>query len=453
VLEIETELAQVSADPVTHRDFRNLNHKFSRKEFENLTPAFSWQNYLATVGALNSPQYTVTIPEFFKAANQLLQTVSLADWKLYLRWHLLKDVSPMLNRAFANEHFNFYDKILQGQQQQSPRWQRCLQATDRDLGDALGLAFVERTFSARDKEAASEMAVGIEAAMAEDIAKLGWMSPATKKEALSKLHTLEIKVGYPEKWRDYSIVRIGRNSWAENALHTGEFEFQRRIGRIGKPADRDDWSITTPTVDAYYSVQQNRMVVPAGFMGPPFFDRNMDDAVNFGGAGAGIGHELTHAFDNHGREFDAEGNLRDWWTPEDSRMFEKRAECVSKQYSQYVAVGDVKVNGELTLGENLADAAGLRVAFEALESSLEKRGRMPPRIDGLSPEQRFFLSYGLQWCGSTTPEMLRKLASNNPHSPPKYRVNGVLSNMSEFQRAFGCRKGQPMVRENVCRVW
>jgi putative endopeptidase len=317
----------------------------------------------------------------------------------------------------------------------------------------LGLAFVELTFSASDKQTALVMAAGLESAMADDIAKLEWMSPATKREALSKLQALEIKVGYPEKWRDYSSIRIRRDSWAENAFSTGGFEYQRRIVRIGKPADRDDWSITTPTGDAYYSVQQNRMVVPAGFMAPPFFDRNMDNAVNFGGLAASIGHELTHAFDNHGREFDAQGNLRDWWTPQDSKLFEERAKCVSKQYSEYVAVGDVKVNGELTLGENLADAAGLRLAYEALESSLEKNGGKALKVDGLSPEQRFFLTYGLQWCGTTAPEMLRKLASNNPHSPPKHRVNGVVSNMPEFQQAFGCKKGQPMVSENACRVW
>jgi putative endopeptidase len=334
VLEIETELARASADPLRRRHFRDLDHKFSLQQLYDLVPAFFWEDYLIAVSAPGSPEYIVTSPDFFRGVDKLLRTVSLDDWKLYLRWHLLKDASSMLNRTLADEHFNFYGRILEGQLEQSPRPQRCLEATDRDLGDALGKVFVQQTFSTDDKSKVLEMVAGLQAAMDEDIAALTWMSAATKQQAIIKLRAREITVGYPEKWRDYSTMRIDRQGWAENAFRAGEFEHQRRIQRIGKPADRDDWYITTPTPDAYNSVQQNRVVVPAGFLGPPFFDRNIDDAVNFGGAGAGIGHELAHTFDDHGREYDAKGNLRNWWTQRDSNLFKERAECVSKQYSE-----------------------------------------------------------------------------------------------------------------------
>jgi len=453
VLNIENELARVSADPLSRRHFRTLDHRFSLQQLSDLMPAFSWEDYLNAISAPSSPEYIVTSPDFFRGVGRLLATVTLNDWKLYLRWHLLKDSAPMLNRALAEEHFAFYGKTLEGQQEQSPRRQHCLQAIDRDLGDALGRAFVQRTFSEEDRKKALEIFAGLKVAMAEDIASLSWMSATTKQVALNKLRALEIDVGYPEKWRDYSSVLIDRKGWAPDAFRGSEFEHQRRVQRIGKPTDRADWYITTLTPDAYNSVQQNRVLVPAGFLGPPFFDPNIDDAVNFGGVGAGIGHELAHTFDDHGREYDPKGNLRDWWTQHDSQMFNERAECVSKQYSGYTAVDDIKINGELTLGENLADAVGLRIAYQALEETLATKKGESAKIDGLSPEQRFFLSYALQWCGSTRPEVLRELASNNPHSPPKYRVNGVLSDTPEFWRASGCKNGQPMVRDNACRVW
>jgi putative endopeptidase len=453
VLAIETALARASADPASRRDFRTLNHKVSLRQLQNLMPDFSWSDYLLAVSAPVSPEYIVTVPDFFHRANELLRTIPLADWKLYLRWHLLRNASPMLNRALANEHFGFYGTILQGQKQQGSRGQRCLEATDRDLGDALGEVFIERTFSPGDKQRAVEIAAAVKMAMGEEIANLKWMTAATKQLALSKLRAIEIQVGYPDKWRDYSALQVNREGWARNAFLAGDFEQQRRVSRIGKAADREDWYITTPTMDAYYSAQQNRVVIPAGAIGPPFFDRNMDTAVNFGGLGSIAGHELTHGFDANGRNFDAKGNLRNWWAPSDSEMFQESAKCVSRQYSSYVVLGDVKVNGQLTLSENIADAAGLRLAYMALESTRSQESGPGEKIDGLSSEQRFFLSYALGWCGSFTPETLRKMLSSNPHSPSKHRVNGVVSNMPEFQHAFDCRKDQPMVRDNACRVW
>jgi ketosteroid isomerase-like protein len=327
-----------------------------------------------------------------------------------------------------------------------------VRAIDHDLGDALGQAFVELTFRPEDKEQALKIVIALEQALREDIEQLDWMTPPTKKESLTKLFLIENRIGYPDKWQDYSSVTLRRNDWTSNTFRASEYAMTRKLNQIGKPVDRSEWEMTPPTVNMYAHPQLS-INVPAGNLAPPFYETKMDAAVKFGGIGAGMGHELTHQFDDLGHKFDAHGNLRDWWTPDDSKQFENRAKCVSNQYSGYTATGDIKLNGDLTLGENLADASGLRVAYMALKHKLENGETRLAKIDGFTPEQRLFLSYGLSWCGNLTPELLRDMASSDPHSPPQYRVNGVVWNMPEFQQAFGCKKGQPMVRENACRVW
>lgn len=453
IMEIETTLARSWMDVVKRRDFNNMNHKLSLRQLQELTPGFSWSDYLEALNVPPSEHYLVTVPEFFAALNRLLETVSLDDWKTYLRWYLLRAASPTLSERFVSEDFDFYQRVLLGQQSQAERWKRCVRATDHDLGDALGQAFVELTFRPEDKEQALKIAIALEQALSEDIEQLNWMTPPTKKEALTKLSLVTNRIGYPDKWNDYSRITIRRNDWTSDRFRASEYALTAKLNQIGKPVDRSEWDMTPPTVNMYASPQLNSINVPAGILAPPFYEVKMDAAVNFGGIGAAIGHEITHHFDNSGRKFDAHGNLRDWWTPEDSKQFENRAKCVSNQYSGYTATGNTKLNGALTLGENLADASGLRFAYMALKHKLESGETSTAKIDGLTPEQRLFLSYGLSWCGNLTPELLRDMASNDPHSPPQYRVNGVVSNTPEFQQAFSCKKGQPMVRENLCHVW
>lgn len=453
IMEIETALARSWMDVVKRRDFNNMNHKLSLRQLQELTPGFPWRDYLEALSVPPSEHYLVTVPEFFVTLNKLLETVSLDNWKTYLRWHLLHAASPTLSETFVNEDFDFYQRILRGRQTQAERWKRCVRATDRDLGDALGQAFVELTFRPEDKDQALKIATALEDALREDIEQLDWMTLPTKKEALAKLSLIANRIGYPDKWQDYSSVTIRRNDWTSNTFRASEYAVTTKLNQIGKPVDRTEWYMTPPTINMYANAQLDSINVPAGNLAPPLYETRMDAAVNFGGIGAAIGHELTHHFDNLGRKFDAHGNLRDWWTPDDSKQFESRAKCVSDQYSSYTATGDIKLKGDLTLGENLADASGLRIAYMALEHKLQSGETSTVKIDGLTPEQRLFLSYGLSWCGNVTPEFLRDMASNNPHSPPQDRVNGVVSNMPEFQQAFGCKKGQPMVRENRCHVW
>ncbi len=328
-----------------------------------------------------------------------------------------------------------------------------MQYVDQDLGELLGKAFVDRTFGADGKERMLKLVNALEEALGRDIQELDWMSAATKQEAAKKLKAIRDKIGYPDRWRDYSTLEIRSGDLLGNAYRGSSFEFARQLAKIGKPPDFNEWFMTPPTVNAYYDPQMNTINFPAGILQPPFFDKAMDEAVNFGGTGSVIGHELTHGFDDQGRQFDAKGDLRDWWTPEDGKKFTERAGCVADQYSGYTGVGDLKVNGRLTLGENVADNGGVRVSLMALLSTLEKAGRRDEKIDGLTAEQRFFLAYGQVWCNNITDESLRLLVQTNPHSPPRYRVNGVLSNMPEFHQAYGCKAGQAMVRENACRVW
>jgi putative endopeptidase len=451
VMRIETALAQGSLTRVERRDPQKLYHKMTTEQLIALSPSFQWKTYFSKLGLLSVETLNVETPEFFKTLNLELRNERLASWKAYLRWHLVNANAPFLSSDFVNADFDFFGKTLQGAQELEPRWKRCVGYADNDLGEDLGQAYVERHFSPDAKQRAQKMVNEIEDAMSRDIDSLSWMTPTTKQHALEKLHAVANKIGYPEKWRDYSTLTIVRDDEMSNVLRAREFEFRRQLAKIGKPVDRGEWQMTPPTVNAYYDPQMNDINFPAGTLQPPLFDARSDAAPNFGDTGATIGHELTHGFDDEGRQFDAHGNLRDWWTAEDAKAFEQRASCISDQYSQYVVVDDVKINGKLTLGEDVADLGGLILAYMAWQDDTKGQTREP--IEGFTPVQRFFIAYGQSWCASTRDETKRLRATIDPHSPDKYRANGVVSNMPEFQEAFHCKAGSPMVRENRCRVW
>jgi endothelin-converting enzyme/putative endopeptidase len=451
VMEMETALAKSSLDMVARRDPANIYHKMSLQELEGLAPAFGWNRYLKAVDAPAIQSLNVATPEFFKGMQVLLNSQSLDNWKTYLRWQLVHSSAAMLPQAFVTENFNFYGKTLTGSKELKARWKRCVQFTDGDLGEALGQPYVDLTFGAEGKQRMLEMVHELEKALGEDIQQLSWMTPETKKQALVKLEKIANKIGYPDKWRDYSKLEIVRGDALGNSLRANVFEFNRQLAKIGKPVDKQEWFMSPPTVNAYYDPQQNNINFPAGILQPPFFDKRLDDAINFGGIGAVIGHETTHGFDDEGRQFDGNGNLNDWWTPADGKAFDERTACLVNQYGNFVAVDDVKVNGKLTLGENTADNGGLRIALMALENTL--KGKDAKLIEGYTPEQRFFLGWGQVWCQNSSDQMLRMQAQTDPHSFAKFRVNGTVMNMPEFQKAWGCKPDAPMVSKGACRVW
>jgi endothelin-converting enzyme/putative endopeptidase len=451
VMRIETALAKGSMTRVERRDPKNLDHKMTSGELEKISPDFQWQVYFTKVGLPSLGSLNVTSFGFFKAMNEELEKENLADWKVYLRWHLVHAYAPFLSSAFLNENFSFYGKTLRGQQELQPRWKRCTEYVDDDLGEALGQAYVEKYFSPEAKQEALKMVKEIDAAMEHDIDSRPWMSAATKQQALVKLHGMANKIGYPDKWRDYSKLEIVRGDELGNVKRARKFEFARQLAKIGKPLDRGEWDMTPPTVNAYYNPQMNDINFPAGVLQPPAFDPASDAAPNYGDTGGTIGHELTHGFDDEGRQFDAHGNLRDWWTADDGKEFVKRASCISDQYSTYTIIDDIKINGKLTLGEDVADLGGLILAYMAWKEDTKGQNLQP--LDGLTPDQRFFVGYGQSWCGETRDETKRLRATVDPHSPEKYRTNGVVSNMPEFQEAFHCKAGSPMVNQNRCRVW
>ena len=451
VMRVETALAKGSMTRVERRDPKSLDHKMTSDELEKISPDFHWQAYFAKVGTPQLSSLNVSAPAFFKNMNEVLDKESLADWKTYLRWHLVHAYASDLSAPFLNENFAFYGKTLQGQQQLKPRWKRCTEEVDRYLGEALGQVYVEKYFPPEAKQQALKMVKEIESAMEQDINSLPWMSAATKEQALVKLHIMANKIGYPDKWRDYSKLDITRGDELGNVVRARKFEFNRDLAKIGKPVDRGEWDMTPPTVNAYYNDQMNDINFPAGVLQPPAFDPTSDAAPNYGDTGGTIGHELTHGFDDEGRQFDAHGNLRDWWTAEDGKEFVKRASCISDQYSSYTVIDDVKINGKLTLGEDVADLGGLLLAYMAWKD--DTKGQKLDAIDGLTPDQRFFVGYGQSWCGQVRDETKRLRATVDPHSPEKYRTNGVVSNMPEFQEAFHCKAGALMVNQNKCRVW
>jgi putative endopeptidase len=451
VMEIETALAVASLTRVEKRDPYKLFHKMSLKKVEDLTPDFRWDRYLATAGLAGISEINVTEPEFFKQLEAQLKTRNLADWRAYLRWHAAHSRAQYLSSPFVQANFEFYSKYLRGVTELPPRWKRCVRFVDRDLGEALGKVFVEKTSGPDVKQRTLAMTKEIQKAMEIDIKQLPWMSDATKRQALEKLHGMVDKIGYPDKWRDYSSVKIARNDFLGNVSHAVEFESMRQIAKIGRTLDRGEWQMTPPTVNAYYDPQMNDINFPAGVLQPPLFDPKMDDAPNYGNTGATIGHELTHGFDDEGRQFDAKGNLHDWWTKKDAAEFEERTKCVSDQYSQYTVVDDVKINGKLTLGEDVADLGGTILAYMAWKDATKGQNLQP--IDGFTPDQRFFIGMAQWACGDERQESKRMHAITDPHSPEEYRINGVVSNMPEFSTAFSCKLGQPMVREKACRVW
>jgi putative endopeptidase len=451
VMRIETALAEGSMTRVERRDPKNLDHKLTRGDLEKLSPEFQWKVYFTKVGLSSLGSLNVTSPNFFKTMNAEIKKESLADVKVYLRWHLVHAYAPFLSAGFLKENFAFYGKTLQGQQELQPRWKRCTEYVDGDLGEALGQVYVEKYFSPEAKQQALKLVKEIDAAMAQDIGSLPWMSGATKQQALVKLHGMANKIGYPDKWRDYSKLEIVRGDEVGNVERARKFEFNRELAKIDKPVDRGEWDMTPPTVNAYYDPQMNDINFPAGVLQPPAFDPDSDAAPNYGDTGGTIGHELTHGFDDEGRQFDAQGNLRDWWTADDGKEFVKRASCISDQYSTYTIIDDIKINGKLTLGEDVADLGGLILAYMAWKEDTKGQNLQP--IDGLTPDQRFFVGYGQSWCGETRDETKRLRATVDPHSPEKYRTNGVVSNVPEFQEAFHCKATAPMVNQNRCRVW
>jgi putative endopeptidase len=452
ILEIETALARASLERVKRRDPENVYHMTKRLALAALAPAFGWDAYFAAVAAPPVAELNVAWPDFFKGVQAVVAETDVGALRSYLRWHALRSAAPLLPAAFVDENFSFYGKTLTGAKELRPRWKRCVQLVDLHLGEALGQRYVEATFGAEGKERMSALVAALERALQKDILELPWMTDATRRQALIKLAAITNKIGYPDRWRDYRMVKVARNDALGNAERAEAFELRRQLAKIGQPVDRGEWLMTPPTVNAYYMPLQNNINFPAGILQPPFFERSMDDAVNFGAVGSVIGHELTHGFDDQGRKFAANGNLADWWTAEDAAEFEKRAACFVDQYGLYtVAGGEVKLNGKLTLGENTADNGGVRIAHMALMDTLA--GAPAPLRDGFTPEQRLFLGWGQIWCQNETEESARLRAQTDPHSPGRYRVNGVVSNMPEFQKAFACSAGSPMVREKPCRVW
>jgi len=457
VVALETALAKAQRDNVSRRDPKNMNNRMTLAQVRELTPSIDWDVYLKEVKAPASDHYIVTTPDFFRAEEKLLTERSLNQWKAYMRWQSIHRAAPFLNKAMVDENFDFFYRTLAGQQQNQPRWRRCIHNADRDLGEALGQAYVDHAFPPESRARVLAMVHAIESSLHDDIETERWMSPATKEQAMVKLKGILDKIGYPSQWRDFSSVQITRTSYLGNVEQASSFEFERWVAKIGKPVDRSEWGMTPPTINAYYDAQTNTINFPAGILQPPYFDKDMDDSVNFGAIGMVIGHEIIHGFDDQGRKFDAQGNLRDWWTADDAKQYEERGKCISDEYTEDVpeAGPGVKQNGLLTQGEDTADNGGIHLALNALETELKKQGKSldDKGADGWTYRQRFFLSYAYSWCTNVRPEIARMSVTTNPHSLPVFRINNVDSNMPEFYQAFGCKPGQKMVRANACRVW
>jgi putative endopeptidase len=454
VMSIETKLAENSLTREERRNPEANYHKMTVKELSALTPHFDWSSFLKEIGLSSIDTLNVGQPEFFRAADALLASTSVNDWQTYFRWHLVNAAAGTLSSKFVQEDFNFNGKFLQGTQEILPRWKRCVASTDRALGQALGQLYIGKTFTPEAKSRAQEMVKNLIAALRDDLTTLSWMSDQTRQRAIAKLEAFVRKIGYPDKWRDYEALQVSRGPYYNNAVNAGVFELRRNLSKIGKPLDRTEWGMTPPTVNAYYSPSMNEIVFPAGILQPPFYDPQADDAINYGGIGAVIGHEMTHGFDDQGAKFDAEGNLVNWWTPEDYAKFKERTDCVVKQFDAFEVEPGLHQIGARVVGESVADLGGLTVAYAAYQKSLEGKPR-PPVIAGFTPEQRFFLGWAQIWAQNIRPEAARFRVATDPHPLGRFRVNGPLSNMPQFAQAFQCKTGDAMVRppEKRCQIW
>jgi putative endopeptidase len=437
VMALETRLAKASMTRVQQRDPNAVYHRMTLAQVDRLTPGVIWDRYFSDIGLPHPGDLNVAQPVFVAQVGTMIHTVPIADWQVYFRWHLVHSTAPDLSEAFVDENFAFQNTTLQGVTVQRPRWKRVLTTTDSEIGEALGQLYVAKAFPPDAKARALTMVNNIKAALRDDITTLPWMSGPTRAQALHKLDTLHVKIGYPDKWRDYTALKLDAGTYVGNVMQADEFEFQRNLNKIGKPVDRSEWGMTPPTNNAYYDPQMNEIVFPAGILQPPFFDAEADDASNYGEIGATIGHEMTHGFDDEGRQYDAEGNLKDWWTPADAKNFAVRTQAIVAQYNQFCPLDGRHINGELTLGENIADIGGLKLAYLALEKSLQGKPR-PPLIEGYTAEQRFFIAYAQSWSANIRPELIRERLTTDPHSTDKFRVLGPLADMPEFYQAFGC---------------
>ena len=454
VMDLETQLAKASQTKVERRDPKNVYHRMPQSGVKTLAPNFPWEDYFTAVGLAGKGDVNVTAPDFFKKMGQMISAQPTDKWKTYLRWHLIDASARSLSAPFVEEDFHFKGMILTGTTEILPRWKRCVTSTDHVLGEALGQVYVKKAFPPEAKTRALTMVRNLEAALADDIKTLPWMSDATRQQALIKLNAITNKIGYPDKWRDYSALDIKRGPHVENVFRAAQFEFHRDLNKVGKPVDRTEWGMSPPTVNAYYNPQLNEIVFPAGILQPPFFDFQADDALNYGAMGAIIGHEMTHGFDDEGSQFDAQGNFKNWWTPDDQKNFQARGACVAKEFDGFVVEDKLHENGKLVEGESIADLGGLAIAFAAYQKSLKGKPR-PKDIDGFTPEQRFFIGYAQSWAENMRPEYARMLTNVDPHPLPKFRVLGPLSNLAAFAKAFGCKAGDPMVRpaNDRCGIW
>ncbi len=435
VLDFETRLAKASRARPELRDPHRNYHLMSVADIDKETPGVSWKAYFKAMKLGELKELTVGQPDFLKEVGRMILQTSLSDWKTYLRWKLINTYASDLSSKFVEEDFHFNGTVLSGTPRNLPRWERIVQATDRLLGEALGQLYVEKEFPPEAKNKAEALVANLKDTLSERLAKLDWMQPKTREEALRKLDAMAVKIGHPVKWRDYSGLAVDRDLYVLNVMQAAEFQTRFDLNKIGKPVDRTQWGMTPPTVNAYYNASLNEIVFPAGILQPPFFDPKADDALNYGGIGMVIGHELTHGFDDQGRKFDADGNLRDWWTPEDARTYKERAQQIREQYSRYVPIDDLNINGEQTLGENIADLGGLKISYLAFKKTLKNKPA-PHKIDGFTAEQRFFLSYAMLWRAAVRDEFLRRQVRTDFHSPARFRVLGPLYNTPEFFEAF-----------------
>src|SRR3989440_5384554 len=454
ILAIETKLAEASKTRVERRDPEKNYHRMTWAQLKDAAPNFDWPNYFQTIGMTQKADVNVAQPEFFKAFDALLTSTPITDWQTYLRWNLINAAAGALSTRFVDEDFHFKGTVLQGAKENLPRWKRCVAGTDRALGEALGAVYVQKAFPPAAKARALEMVRNLEAALKSDITTLKWMSDATRQKAIVKLDAFLNKIGYPDRWRDYSSLSIDRSSYVANRFRVGVFNERRDWAKVGKPVDRMEWGMTPPTVNAYYNPQINEIVFPAGILQPPYFDATADDALNYGGMGSVIGHEMTHGFDDQGAQYDPRGNLANWWSDADLANFKQRAQCVIDEFNGFEVEKGLNENGKLVVGESIADLGGLVVAYAAFQKSMEGKPR-PANIDGFTPEQRFFLAFARVWAGSARPEFERLLVNLDPHPLGRFRANGPLSNVPQFAAAFQCKEGDPMVRpeKDRCVIW